>query len=157
MAKVRVYELAKEMSLESKELVEKLKTGGLDIKNYMSTLDDLLVDKARAIVSGVESKTVEVEEKRIKPRVIRRRKKAVEVEPEAPEIIPEESAVEPLSEEPADDKIEEPVAAAEEVEVSEVKAEEITEETAVAKEPEAEETESKPKAKAKPKKTEEDE
>ncbi|RLB36415.1 MAG: hypothetical protein DRH20_09800, partial [Deltaproteobacteria bacterium] len=39
MAKVRVYELAREFDMESKKLVERLVAGGMDIKNYMSTLD----------------------------------------------------------------------------------------------------------------------
>ena len=36
MAKIRVYELARELKLESKKLVEDLNAGGLQIKNYMS-------------------------------------------------------------------------------------------------------------------------
>jgi len=39
MAKVRVYELAKEFNIESKVLVEKLNATGMIVKNYMSTLD----------------------------------------------------------------------------------------------------------------------
>jgi len=88
MAKVRVYELAKELNMESKELVEKLKANGVDIKNYMSTLDDAAVAKARDIVSGAVSEVIE--EKRIKPTVIRRRKKTVKVEKEKPELKPVE-------------------------------------------------------------------
>ena len=80
MAKVRVYELAKELNMDSKELVEKLKAGGISIKNYMSTLDEQAVVKAREVALGVVSEVVE--EKRIKPTVIRRRKKTVTVEPE---------------------------------------------------------------------------
>jgi translation initiation factor IF-2 len=80
MAKVRIYELAKELNMDSKELVEKLKAGGLSIKNYMSTLDEDAVSKARDIVAGVVSEVIE--EKRIRPTVIRRRKKTVSVEPE---------------------------------------------------------------------------
>ncbi|MBW1797912.1 MAG: translation initiation factor IF-2 N-terminal domain-containing protein, partial [Deltaproteobacteria bacterium] len=72
MAKVRVYELARELDLESKDLVDKLLAGGMSIKNYMSTLDEVAVIKAREIVSGVISEVVE--EKRIKSTVIRRRK-----------------------------------------------------------------------------------
>jgi translation initiation factor IF-2 len=82
MAKVRVYELAREFNMDSKELVEKLKAGGLNIKNYMSTLDEEAVSKARGIVSGTVSEVIE--EKRIKPTVIRRRKKTVEVVPREP-------------------------------------------------------------------------
>ena len=121
MAKVRVYELAKELNMDSKELVEKLKTGGMSINNYMSTLDEQAVAKARDVVSGKVLSEV-VEEKRIKPTVIRRRKKAVkletvkpapeletveekvEVETEKPETPPEsaEKAVETVPEAPAE-------------------------------------------------------
>ncbi|HYQ60747.1 MAG TPA: translation initiation factor IF-2 [Desulfatiglandales bacterium] len=80
MAKVRVYELAKELSMDSKELVEKLKAGGIPVKNYMSTLDEQTVAKAREVALGVVSEVIE--EKRIRPTVIRRRKKTVTVEAE---------------------------------------------------------------------------
>src|SRR4030042_6397570 len=80
MAKVRVYELAKELSMDSKELVDKLKAGGIPIKNYMSTLDEQFVAKAREVALGVVSEGIE--EKRIRPTVIRRRKKTVTVEAE---------------------------------------------------------------------------
>jgi translation initiation factor IF-2 len=80
MAKVRVYELAKELNMDSKELVEKLKAGGIPIKNYMSTLDEQAVAKAREVAFGVVSEVIE--EKRIRPTVIRRRKKTVTVEAE---------------------------------------------------------------------------
>ena len=39
MAKIRVYQLAKDLNMDSKELVDKLKACGLNVKNYMSTLD----------------------------------------------------------------------------------------------------------------------
>jgi len=90
MAKVRVYELAKELNMDSKELVEKLKTGGMSIKNYMSTLDEQDVAKAREVVSGKTLSEV-VEEKRIKPTVIRRRKKTVKIEKVEPAVEPEET------------------------------------------------------------------
>ena len=88
MAKVRVYELAKELELESKQLVDKLTAGGMDIKNYMSTLDEQSLVKAKEIVSGAISEVVV--EKRIKPTVIRRRKKVVRVEQTPPETVVEE-------------------------------------------------------------------
>jgi translation initiation factor IF-2 len=77
MAKVRVYELAKELNMESKKLVEKLTVCGMNIKNYMSTLDEEAVVRAKEIVSGAVSEVIE--ERRIKPRVIRRRKKIIRV------------------------------------------------------------------------------
>ena len=55
MAKVRVYELAKELSMDSKELVDKLKAGGIPVKNYMSTLDEQVVAKARLTLMGPAS------------------------------------------------------------------------------------------------------
>ncbi len=90
MAKVRVYELARDLNMDSKQLVEKLKAGGMNIKNYMSTLDEEATTRARDILAGRVSEVIE--EKRIKPRVIRRRKKTVKIEPEKPV---EEPSVEP--------------------------------------------------------------
>jgi translation initiation factor IF-2 len=81
MAKIRVYELAKELDMESKDLVDKIKAGGLNIKNYMSTLDEDAARRARDIVSGGKTSEM-IEEKRIKPTVIRRRKKIVKIGPE---------------------------------------------------------------------------
>lgn len=78
MAKVRVYELARELDIESKKLVERLNAGGMNVKNYMSTLDEQDVVKAKEILSGTVSQIVE--EKRVKPTVIRRRKKVVRVQ-----------------------------------------------------------------------------
>jgi translation initiation factor IF-2 len=95
MAKVRVYELAKKLNMENKELVDKLKDGGLDIKNYMSTLDEEASRRAMEIVSGARSEVVE--EKRIKSNVIRRRKKVVTVLAEEPEVKEEETPVELVS------------------------------------------------------------
>jgi len=84
MAKVRVYELAKELDMESKVLVEKLIAGGVRIRNYMSTLDDEDVAKAKDIVNGRVSEVIE--EKRVKPTVIRRRRKKVLAQPEEPSV-----------------------------------------------------------------------
>ncbi|MBW1679967.1 MAG: translation initiation factor IF-2 [Deltaproteobacteria bacterium] len=87
MAKVRVYELAREFDMESKKLVERLVAGGMDIKNYMSTLDEDAVARAKDIINGAVSEVIE--EQRIKPTVIRRRRKKIRVEPEpTPEEVP---------------------------------------------------------------------
>ena len=88
MAKVRVYELARELDMDSKSLVNKLIAGGLDVKNYMSTLDESSVVKAREVVLDAVSEVVV--EKRIKPTVIRRRKKVVKVEQAPPEVVAKE-------------------------------------------------------------------
>ncbi len=78
MGKLRVYELAKELDMESKDLVKRLIEGGMDIKNYMSTLDEDAIERAKKIVSGKISEIVE--EKRIRPTVIRRRRRKIEIE-----------------------------------------------------------------------------
>ncbi len=111
MAKVRVYELARELDMESRELVDKLNAGGMMIKNYMSTLDEPSIARAKKIVAGVVSQVVE--EKRIKSTVIRRRKKVVKVEETSPEIQEEgetlmeasEDAAEPLVESPSEPEV----------------------------------------------------
>ena len=131
MAKVRVYELAKELNLESKALVEKLKAGGLNVKNYMSTLDEDAAKRALDIVKGVTSEVIE--EKRIKPTVIRRRKKVVKVEVEKPEV-----SVEEKKEEPAVEKVEVKAPPLEEIPAKE---QEIQKEKEVAKEEKAPEKE----------------
>ena len=90
MSKVRVYELAKELNMNSGELVEKLKDAGLSINNYMSAVDSADVARAKDYLSGATSEVFE--EKRIKPTVIRRRKKIVPKVPE--EMKAEDAAVE---------------------------------------------------------------
>lgn len=80
MAKVRVYELARELNLDSKELVDRINAGGLNVKNYMSTLDEESVQRVKQILSGAVSEVIE--EKRVRPTVIRRRKKTVVAESE---------------------------------------------------------------------------
>jgi translation initiation factor IF-2 len=116
MAKVRVYELARDLNMDSRELVEKLTAAGLGIKNYMSTLDDALLEKAKEIAVGRVSEVVE--EKRIRPTVIRRRKvqvvvqpeaeEGLEAEPEAPEEAPELVETVSVHEEERDEAVAEP-------------------------------------------------
>ncbi len=130
MAKVRVYELAKELNIESKKLAKMLLTAGLSIKNHMSTLDDDAVLKAKRIVAG-ESASVVVEEKRVRPTVIRRRKKRVQA--------PVQEIVEPVTEEQdvSEKPSEEHIVVQETgktAEKEEKKAEETTEDLAAAKE-----------------------
>jgi translation initiation factor IF-2 len=72
MAKMRIYELAKQLRIDSDELVERLKDAGFPISNHMSALDGDDVERARDYLSGATNEVFE--EKRIKPTVIRRRK-----------------------------------------------------------------------------------
>ena len=85
MSKVRIYELAKEAGLKSKELADKLIKLGYPIKSHSSTVDEVTATKIRRKVLG--EKTVEVTEQRIQVKkradegkkrttVVRRRSKA---------------------------------------------------------------------------------
>jgi len=106
MSKMRVYELAKELRMDSNELVERLKDAGFPINNHMSALDGDDVDRARDYLSGATNEIFE--EKRIKPTVIRRRKVIV---PKVQEPIEQE---EPMVTEGATPSPEEVVPVAEE-------------------------------------------
>ncbi|MHB8809731.1 MAG: translation initiation factor IF-2 [Desulfobulbaceae bacterium] len=84
MSKVRIYELAKEAGLKSKEFADKLIELGYPIKSHSSTVDDDLAADIRRKVIG--TKTVEVTDQRIERKragverpvttVVRRRSKA---------------------------------------------------------------------------------
>ncbi|WP_200900994.1 translation initiation factor IF-2 N-terminal domain-containing protein, partial [Thermincola ferriacetica] len=56
MAKMRVYELAKELGLESKQLIAFLSRLGIQVKNHMSALEDEEVAKVRAAAAGKKEK-----------------------------------------------------------------------------------------------------
>src|SRR5690606_39549981 len=47
MSKIRVYELARDLGLESKDLVDFLEELGADVKNHMSTIEDDIAELVR--------------------------------------------------------------------------------------------------------------
>ncbi len=111
MSKIRVYELARELNLTNKVLMDKLQGLGITVGSHMSSLDDEAVQRAKAGIFG--KKESGLEEKRVKPTVIRRRRKASDTleEPVAEaalEVLPEAEAP-ALS---ADEAIPEPMIAA---------------------------------------------
>jgi translation initiation factor IF-2 len=75
MSRVRIYELAKDLNMDSNEIVERLQDAGFPVNNNLSSLDSDDLARARDCLSGVTNEILE--EKRIKPTVIRRRKKVV--------------------------------------------------------------------------------
>ena len=123
MAKIRVYELAKTLNTNNKDLLDKIEEAGISVKNHMSALEE---DEVATIKSYVLNKTdEEKKETRITDRVIRRRKvvteespqkedkakkeesaKKEEAEPEEVEVEPERKEEEPEKSEP--EKKEEP-------------------------------------------------
>lgn len=74
MAKIRVYELAKDLNMTNKVLLEKIKAMDIVVKSHMSSLDDDTVQqiKDKLFSKGAPKKKREV---RVKATVIRRRKK----------------------------------------------------------------------------------
>ena len=110
MAKIRIYELARDLNMTNKSLIEKIQDMDIDveIKSHMSALDDDLVAQIKADLFGRKTETVV--ETRVRSTVIRRRKKTVVVEApeedtaitdteeEKEEEIPAETVVEAMAE-----------------------------------------------------------
>ena len=97
MAKIRVYELARDLNIESKLLVNTIKSIGIQVASHQSTLSDDDVGKIQAAIKG----EAPIRPAASKPvlarsggaggsRVIRRRRKVEE--PAAEEAAPEEGA-----------------------------------------------------------------
>ncbi|WP_028316164.1 translation initiation factor IF-2 [Desulfatibacillum aliphaticivorans] len=100
MAKLRVHELARELNMTNKVLLDKLQAMDLPtpVRSHMSSLDDDVVALVKA--SLVRPKAKSVVEKRIGTTVIRRRKKVVKPAEGGPEETakPEEGAEEGVQE-----------------------------------------------------------
>jgi translation initiation factor IF-2 len=108
MTRIRVHELAKELNMENKDLLDRVIKLGFPVKNHMSTLTDSAVLKIRQ--QFTETKPETVEQKRIGREVIRRRKKVEMIQESeealAPQAGAEEPAVESVPEEPEKQPIE---------------------------------------------------
>ena len=75
MGKIRVYELAKDMGLENKELLAKLEAAGIEVSSHSSSLSAEDLKKFEAFNNPPEEK---IEEARINPGLIRRRRTVVQ-------------------------------------------------------------------------------
>jgi len=74
MAKIRVHELARELNLTNKVLLDRMKKLDMSVRSHMSALDDKDVQTIReSFIASKKKKNVE--EERVKSTVIRRRKK----------------------------------------------------------------------------------
>jgi len=115
MGKIRIYELARELNMTNTELVDRLHEIEYPVKSHMSSIDESDLPDVKAKLSG-KKKAAKLEEKRIKPTVIRRRRvKTVK----KPKIIEDPSQSEMVVEEA-------PTIAAEETTDKEPKIEEAT-------------------------------
>ncbi len=96
MGKIRIYELARELNMTNTELVDRLHEIEYPVKSHMSSVDESALPDIKAKLSG-KKKAAKLEEKRIKPTVIRRRRvktvKKPEIieEPSQPEVVVEEA------------------------------------------------------------------
>ena len=104
--KMRVYELAATLGLDNKVLLERLKVAGIEAKNHLSVLDAAALAVFDGEVAAVETSAPEVaeqkvEEQRINPGIIRRRRK------ETPKAAPaaEEPTATPASAEAEKDSV----------------------------------------------------
>ncbi|HDI60021.1 MAG TPA: translation initiation factor IF-2 [Desulfobacteraceae bacterium] len=99
MAKIRVYELARELNLKNKQLLDKLHKMQIEVASHMSSLDDEAVARIKQNLFGRKEKVSQ--DTRVKPTVIRRRPKAAakadQKAPEAEAPPPEEGAPEQAS------------------------------------------------------------
>ena len=108
MSKVRVYEVARELGVDNRDLIQRIATLGIQVRNHMSVLDPVEVDRIKRSLEKDRGATM-VEE-RIRPTVVRRkRRKAVEqaepAEAAAPPPAPTPSAPSPQPEiEPAHER-----------------------------------------------------
>src|SRR5687768_10834061 len=99
--KVRVYEVARELGMDNRELMNRFAALGIPVRNHMSALEPAEVDRVkRALEKDKAQNTVE---ERIRPTVVRRRTNAapepVAVAPVAPPRA-EVRSVEPRAAEP---------------------------------------------------------
>ncbi len=79
MAKIRVYELARDLNMKNKVLLDKVKEMDITVASHMSSLDEETVAKIKENIFG--KKAVSVEMIRVRPTVIRRRRKKIEEKP----------------------------------------------------------------------------
>jgi translation initiation factor IF-2 len=79
MAKIRVYELARDLNMTNRELLDRIRDLDIEVNSHMSSLDENEVADVKSALFG--EKDDQLEEKRVRPTVIRRRKIATPPEP----------------------------------------------------------------------------
>jgi translation initiation factor IF-2 len=160
MAKIRVYELAKDLNMTNKALLNKMKELKIEVKSHMSSLENSDIGKIKKNLLGKKKKKSDA---KIKPSVIRRRKPSAEeivdseIEPEVEQETVTQKEEEPeITDAPAKEKVvKEPVLSKSDIpepEPSTDKAKESKEESTELEEPAKRETKKetpKPKKKKK--------
>ena len=59
MSKVRVYELSKELGMQSKKLIPILQEMNIDVKNHMCTMDEQIAKKVLEMLTKGERKPID--------------------------------------------------------------------------------------------------
>ncbi len=95
MTKIRVYELAKSLNKESKEVLEILKKNGVEVKNHMSSVSDEDAGKVRARFSGKTQNVAPTTKPVVKPA-----EKTVAATKPAPAVKPAENIRKPENNQP---------------------------------------------------------
>ncbi len=136
MAKLRVYELARELDIPNTDLLERIDSLGIQIKGHMSSLDDEQAQLLRDTVTGRSRQLIE--EKRVRRGIIRRRRKIVKAEPPVEEVETEVAAetappVEEQAEAVVEAELPPPVVEGEAPEVEPEKSEKVEPDVEVAK------------------------
>jgi len=101
MAKIRAYKLAEELGIDRNDIVERAAAVGIELKNPMAALEPEQEAELREKLGGApkaDVKEVRVVVAGAKGAILRRRKKVVEEEPEAPEPEPVPTPVEAADE-----------------------------------------------------------
>lgn len=85
LSKMKIYELARELKLENKELISMAQKLGIDVKSHMSGIDELGVKKIRENMNKQSKEKNEVKKNEVKTtgQVIIRREVIVENENDA--------------------------------------------------------------------------
>ena len=97
----RVYDVAKELNITTKELIEKLASINIKIKSHSSTLTSFQIAKVKELFNS-PNKSAEIKTSRPKAFVVKKAKKVVEEKPEeknVEEAKPEEKKLTTQSEE----------------------------------------------------------
>lgn len=152
---MRVYELARQLNMTNKVLLERLKELNISVKSHMSVVDEEKVTQIKGLIFGTKSEVV-VEE-RVKETLIRRRRKIVKKPPKEQEIaLPAKTEGDVVSEAEQQEEAVEVSVEVETAQVSPVAPEKVSEEESdrlvEAKDTEAKPEEAEPAKKVKPKK-----
>ena len=89
MAKVRVYELAKELNMTNNQLLDKIKELKIDAKSHMSALDKSAVTAIKQHLFGKKKRSNDV---KVRPSVIRRRKAQSRSQADEPDVLETDDA-----------------------------------------------------------------